>query len=95
MKEESKTQIKLVIRVFVVALILVWAACVLTDFIRTKNEKEPVFCITKHTYKYDDGKTNECIGLGYKVYDYNRKSIKAKEFGPIFIKQRTDIKGLK
>ena len=31
--------------------------------------------------------TDECIGLGYKVFTYNRKSIKLKrQFSPFFIK---------
>ena len=44
---------------------------------------------TSHIHKYDDGKVTECIGLGYKVYNYDRESFdKGVEFGPLFTKER-------
>ena len=54
------------------------------DFINVNNEKEPVFCIKNKVHEYDDG-----IGLGYKVYGYNRTSTgTGHEFGPFFIKMK-------
>lgn len=90
-----KEATKLVLRICLFLVIALWVSIMLVDFVRTKKEKKPLFCITKHTYQYEDGKTDECIGLGYKVYRYERKSITANEFGPIFIKQRVDTTGLK
>ena len=59
------------------------------DFINVNNEKEPVFCIKNKVHEYDDGQTTECIGLGYKVYSYNRTSTgTGHEFGPFFIKMK-------
>ena len=49
-----------------------------------------MFCISEKTYKYADGKTYECVGIGYKMYKYERDSINATEFGPIFIEQKTN-----
>ena len=59
------------------------------DFINVNNEKEPIFCIKNKVHEYDDGQTTECIGLGYKVYGYNRTSTgTGHEFGPFFIKMK-------
>ncbi len=59
------------------------------DFINVNNEKDPIFCINENTYEYDDGQIKECIGLGYKVYNYNRTSTgTGYEFGPFFIKMK-------
>lgn len=69
--------------VIIVCLFATW----ITDFVRTQKEEKPVFCVKKIEHKYDDGATDECIGLGYKVFTYNRKSIKLKrQFSPFFIK---------
>ena len=66
-------------------LALVW----LTDFVRVAREEKPIFCVKTVEHKYDDGKVTECIGLGYKVYNYDRKSFdKGVEFGPLFTKER-------
>ena len=62
----------------------------ITDYIMVRSEKEPLFCLSKETHKFDDGTVNECTGLGYKVYTYNRTSIKATEFGPFFISMRDE-----
>lgn len=66
-------------------LALVWV----TDFVRVAREEKPIFCVKTVEHKYDDGKVTECIGLGYKVYNYDRKSFdKGVEFGPLFTKER-------
>lgn len=70
--------------VVIVALAIVW----LTDFIKIQNDKDPVFCLSKKTHEFDDGTVEECTGLGYKIYDYNRDSIDAHQFGPLFIKMK-------
>lgn len=51
-------------------IILVWVIFFTTDYIRVKNNKTPIFCININGY--DDGGTQEYLGLGYKVIDYNR-----------------------
>ena len=87
--EENKKSIgriifDVVFWVIIAVLAIVW----LTDFIKIQNDKEPVFCLSEKTHKFDDGTVDECVGLGYKIYDYNRKSIDAHQFGPIFIKMK-------
>ena len=68
--------------IIILGLFAVWV----TDFIRVRDDKKPMFCIKKIEHKYDDGTTEECVGLGYKVYTYNRKSINLKsQFAPFFV----------
>lgn len=89
-KEKDKKSLgqKIFDIVFWVAIIIlafVW----LTDFIRLQNEKEPVFCLTEKTHKFKDGTVNECIGLGYKIYNYDRESINIKhQFSPFFVEMK-------
>ena len=58
------------------------------EFYRIRNGKEPIFCIQKNEHLYNDGITNECIGLGYKVYEYKRTYLHGTEFVSIFAKER-------
>lgn len=81
--------VKLVLKIVLMAILLAWTFIIFFDYYRTRIDKKPVFCLKEETYKYDDGEVYECIGAGYKMYSYNRDSIKATEFGPIFITQRS------
>lgn len=90
-----KKGIVFVLKVLVIILFLVWVAIIFTDYFKTRNDEKPIFCIKETTYEYDDGYTYECVGLGYKMYKYERDTIKATEFGPIFIEQRTNTVGIK
>ena len=66
-----------------VCLFTVW----IIDFIQVKREEEPIFCISEKIHEYEDGTTKECVGLGYKVYTYDRKSLNIKsQFSPFFVK---------
>lgn len=85
--ENSKRSIfrnvwNIVFWLLIIALFAVWT----TDFVRVKKDQEPIFCIKEIEHKYSDGSINECVGLGYRVYNYNRKSSNAKsQFSPFFI----------
>lgn len=93
-KKTSKepTQFSRILNVFLWIVLLAWMAICLVDFFRVRNEKKPVFCISKDTIKYDDGDVNVCLGLGYKVFDYNRDSFEAIEFGPFWSSDRSEEK---
>lgn len=86
--------IKFCLKILILIVFASWILIVFYDYFTTLNDQNPKFCIAEKTYTYDDGTTYECVGLGYKVYKYNRSSIHAKEFGPFFIKQRTDTSGI-
>ncbi len=61
----------------------------LVDFFRVRAENDPIFCLSQKEHVFDDGTVGECVGLGYKVYHYNRESVgTGLEFGPFFIDMR-------
>ena len=66
-------------------LMAIW----LIDFFRVRSNEDPMFCISRKTHKFDDGEIRECLGLGYKVFEYDRESLtKGLEFGPFFIQMK-------
>ena len=84
-KSIAKKIFDVVFWVVIIGLAIIW----LTDFINVKNDKDPVFCISQKTHTFDDGTVEECVGLGYKVYTYDRSSFsKGRQFGPFFIGMR-------
>lgn len=87
-EEDKKSIGRIIFDVVFWVLISVLAIVWLTDFIKIQNNKEPVFCLAKKTYEFDDGVVEECKGLGYKIFDYKRDSIEAHQFGPLFIKMK-------
>ncbi len=82
--------IKKIFNILFTLAILGIAAVWIIDFILIKNDEDPMFCIEKNTHPYGDGTdVEECIGLGYKVYQYSSPSHQGHEFGPFFIEMRT------
>lgn len=80
-----KMILNIVFWVVIIGIMAIW----LVDFIKVKNEKEPMFCISKKTHTFDDGTVEECKGLGYVVYEYNRSSMAhGWQFGPFFAKMK-------
>lgn len=70
-----------------ILLIMVFAWIV--DYNRVRDDKKPMYCITSKVHRFDDGSVEECIGLGYKVYNYNRLSLtKGMRFTPFFRKMK-------
>ncbi|MBR1376357.1 MAG: hypothetical protein IJ565_00880 [Bacilli bacterium] len=70
-------------------IIVILLMCLATfEFYRVRNGLKPMFCIKEDTHTYDDGTTNVCIGLGYKVYEYKRNYLHGTEFVSIFAKER-------
>ena len=81
-KRITKRVWDIVFWVGIIVLAIIW----LTDFIKVQNEEEPKFCLVQKIHEFDDGTVNECVGLGYKVYTYNRDSISgARQFSPFFV----------
>lgn len=87
--EKEESTFNKIMNVILWIVLFVWMAICLIDFYNTTQEKEPIFCLKKETTKYDDGNVKSCLGLGYKVYHYNRKRLKAIEFGPFWSKDRS------
>lgn len=91
-KEKSKSKVfKVIGTIFnvlfwtlIVLLFVAWSI----DFYKTKNDEKPIFCIKTINHEYDDGTTKECIGLGYRIFSYNRESIgTGREFGAFYLKK--------
>ena len=88
-KEKGESTFNKIMNVILWIVLLVWMAICLVDFYNTHQEKEPMFCLKKEVTKYDDGQVRSCLGLGYKVFHYERSSFRAIEFGPFWSKDRT------
>lgn len=91
--EENKEEWKEIGRkIWDIVFWVVFAAIALTwvvDFFRVSDRKDPMFCLSKKTHTFEDGTVEQCTGLGYKVYEYNRASLDSGiQFGPFFIKMK-------
>lgn len=81
--------VKKVFNIVIAILFVVWCYLLITDYFRVKNDEKAKYCIEHAIYDYTDGSVEECVGLGYKVYYYNRPNINVKaEFGPFWIKMK-------
>ncbi len=77
-----KKILDIVFWIIIIAVIMVWTI----DFVMLKVGKDPLFCLKNIDHQYEDGTTIECVGFGYKAFQYNRTSINKKtQFGPFFI----------
>lgn len=55
-----------IIIILVICFLLIWLGFFITDSIRCKNDKDPIFCIPMAMY--DDGGSAYHIGLFYNYY---------------------------
>ena len=80
---------KVIARIFWIIVIVLM--CIATfEFYRVRNGKKPLLCLKTIERTYVDGKSTECIGLGYKVFEYKRTYLKGTEFVSIFSKERKE-----
>lgn len=85
-QKEKRSIIKIIWNIIFWGVVIVLAFVWIFDFIQVKNNKDPKFCIANKTHEFEDGKVEECIGLGYKVYNYDRTSLNIKtQFSPFFV----------
>ena len=82
-------KVKKIIGLLLSIIVCAWIAVVVIDYYFAVNDKGLKFCIKEETKKYDDGTVYYCEGLGYKFYKYDRDGIKATQFGPFFIEEKT------
>ena len=89
--EKDKKKKNIIVSIFNFVLTIVIFGVVgmaVIDFINVNQEKEPMFCIKKEVINHEDGTVDVCTGVGYKVYQYKRESIKGSEFGPFWIEEK-------
>ena len=79
-----KKTISIIFWIIIILLVCLWTY----EFYRVRNGYEAKFCLSNKINTYIDGVSEECIGLGYKVYEYRRTKLKGTEFVSIFAKER-------
>ncbi len=81
--------VKKIISVIFTVVFICWLLLIIYESYTVSKGEQPKFCIKTEEHKYDDGVTTECLGLGYKVYTYNRSSIDIQiQFGPFWISEK-------
>jgi len=85
--EEKKKKIIIII---IWIVLFIWMVICFVDYNKTRNEKRPLFCLNRKTLKYDDGNIDVCYGFGYKIYHYNRATLRGFEYGPIWLSNKGD-----
>ena len=68
---------KKIIICVVITFVLIWTAFFTTDFIRCKNDKEPIFAVEVATYS--DGGSKMYVGLFYNYYSLKTLNPKKTE----------------
>ncbi len=85
----EKSTFQKVMNIILWIVLLAWMVIVLIDFYSVNREKDPMFCIKESTTQYEDGTVYTCLGVGYKVFKYERSCYGAIEFGPFWSKDRS------
>ena len=85
-KEDKESIVGKILNVILWLVLFAWIAVCLVDFYKTRKREEPLFTFKKYTQKYEDGEVTSYTGLGYKIFDYNRKCYNGIEFGPFWTK---------
>ena len=81
--------VKKVISIIFMVVFISWLLLIIYESYMVTRGEQPKFCIRTEEHKYEDGVTTECLGLGYKVYMYDRSSIDVQvEFGPFWINEK-------
>ena len=76
--------LNIIFYILMTTLFLIW----IIDYSNVILKKDPLFCVQYKKNKYDDGYTNICNGVGYKVIKYNRKSLtKGYTYGSLLLKE--------
>ena len=88
-EEEKESTFNKVMNVILWIVLIVWMAICLVDFFRTHQVKKPIFTFKHETTKYEDGSVDNYLGLGYRIYFYNRKCFNGVEYSPFWTKDRS------
>ena len=78
-KKEKKSLFNRIMNVILWIVLFIWMGICLFDFYKVHQTEDPVFCLKRETIDYKDGKVKSCLGLGYKIYQYNRKCFKRRK----------------
>ena len=67
-------------------IVFILTAVTVTDYMLVKNEKEPIFCLSRDVKEVSFGKTYICNGILYKYYHTVGDNYVSKKFIPIWNK---------
>lgn len=81
---------RFIITVVLWIILVVWILFCMYDYNSALNEQMPLYCLKEEKIIYEDGIVESCTSFGYKVYNYKRKSYRAIEFGPFWIKDSSN-----
>jgi len=70
--------IKKILNIAIILLFIGWISIIIIDYKKVQNDQKAIFCLEIIIYEYEDGSVEECQGLGYKVYYYDRTSLNVK-----------------
>ena len=76
----------------IVIILGLWLLLFTTDYILYKNDHKPFIVLKTDKKEYQDGYVITYTGLGYKVIEYNRETIKKFIFLPIFKQVKNEFK---
>lgn len=77
--------LKRIFHILILLLFIGWTYIIFSDLSKVKEGNKAKFCLKNTIYDYVDGSVEECTGLGYKVYYYDRTSVNVKtEFVPFW-----------
>ncbi len=76
-----KKSVSAILTIVIVILAVIWVL----DYNKVRQGFKPMFCLKEETYTYDDGQIKKCVGVGYNVFSYERKSNEAVKFSPFWI----------
>ena len=66
------------------SIIILIVPITVVDYIRVKNEKKPIFCLTKEVKTVEDVTTLTCKSFIYKYYELTGNNYISKSFIPLW-----------
>ena len=88
-KEDKESVFIKILNVLLWIILFAWMAICLFDFYKTRRREKPMFTFKHEVVKYEDGQVDSYLGLGYKIYNYQRKCINGIEYGPFWSEDRS------
>ena len=73
--------------VFAILIIVIVGTAIawISDYSKVSQGFSPKLCLKEETFTYEDGNATKCTGLGYNVFNYERKSNTGVKFLPFWV----------
>ncbi len=87
-----KNTLGIIFKALLLVLVVAWIGLIISEYIIYTKDLPMLVVVYEETLdNYDDGQVRIYYGLGYKRIEYDRTSIRGKEFGHFFIKVRDKV----